>query len=248
MDTEYDRNALKAIIFATRSCKEVEALGIKADRAVQFLKNSCQAAEECQNALVAAEDMLDLGLKHKKEVIEEKIHQIDEKVAKLGDVLAKFRREDLETEKDMLKEGAARITNLQTKQDCSNKKQFQQCERKLATQLIEENRIKRRKVCSGAPRLLDSDDEEYIKRAIEDKSTAHGRWHDSVLYTNKRVKKKDFLSIANYHLHRKGKKLIQSATTVLNRGRPRNKSSRAAKAHLGKWLFCSKKPPKTEQE
>ena len=63
MDTEY---ALKAIIFATRSRKEVEALGIKADRAVHFLKNSCQAAEECENALVAAEDMLKLRLKHKK--------------------------------------------------------------------------------------------------------------------------------------------------------------------------------------
>ena len=87
LDTEYDRNALKAIIFATRSHKEVEALGIKADRAVHFLKNSCQAAEECQNALVAAEDMLELRLKHKKEVIEEKMHQIDEKIAKLGDLL-----------------------------------------------------------------------------------------------------------------------------------------------------------------
>ena len=95
--------------------------------------------------------------------------------------------------------------------------------------------------------MLHSDDEEYIKRAIKDKSIAHGRRHDSVLYTNKRVKTKNFLSIANYHSYRKGKKLIKSATTVLNRGRPRNKSSRAAKAHLGKWLFCSKKPPKTEQ-
>ena len=187
--------------------------------------------------------MLELRLKHKKEVIEEKIHQIDEKVAKLGDLLPKFRTEDLESEKDMLTERAARIT----KQERSSKKQFQQCKRKLATQLIEQNRIKRRKICSGAPRLLDSDDEEYIKRAIEDKSTAHGRRHDSVLYTNKRVKKKNFLSIANYHLYRKGKKLIKSATTVVNRGKPRNKSSRAAKAHLGKWLFCSKKPPKTEQ-
>ena len=234
MDTEYDRNALKAIIFATQSRKEVEALGIKADRAVYFLKNSCKAAEECENALVTAEDMLELRLEHKKEVIEEKIHQIDEKVAKLGDLLPKVRREDLDTEKDMLKERTARITNLQTKQESSCKRQFQQCKRKLATQLIEENRIKRRKICSGAPQMLDSDDKEYIKRAIEDKSTAHGRRHDSVLYTNKRVKKKDFLSIADYHLYRKGKKLIKSATTVLNRGRPRNKSSRAAKARLGK--------------
>lgn len=121
MDTEYDRYALKAIIFCPRSRQEVEALAIKADEAAHFLKNSCQA--------------------------------------------------------------------------------------------------------------------------IEDKGTAHGRRHDSVLYTNKHVKKKDFPSIATYHLYRKGKKLIKSGTTVLNTGRPRNKSSQAAKAHLGKWLFSSKKPP-----
>ena len=119
---------------------------------------------------------------------------------------------------------------------------------KVNLKLIEENRIKRCKICSGVhPQLLDGDDEEYMKRAIEEKSTAHGRRRDCDLYTNKRVKKKDFLSIASYHLYRKGKKLIKSATTVPNRGRPRNKSSQAAKAHLGKWLFCSKKPSKTEQ-
>ena len=90
MDTEYDRNALKVIIFATRSRKEVEVLGIKADRAVHFLR-------------------------------------------KLGNLLPKFRREDLESEKDMLKERAAHVTNLQTKQERSSKKQFQQCKRKLTT-------------------------------------------------------------------------------------------------------------------
>lgn len=79
--------------------------------------------------------------------------------------------------------------------------------------------------------MLYSDDEEYIKRAIEDKSTADGTRHDSVLYINKRAKKKDFLSIANYHLYRKGKTLIKSSTTVLNRGRPRNKSSRSRRNH-----------------
>ena len=55
--------------------------------------------------------------------------------------------------------------------------------------------------------------------------------------------------IANYYnLLRRGKKLIKSATTVLNQGRPKNVSSKAAKSHLGKWLFCAKKPPKTEYE
>ena len=79
-------------------------------------------------------------------------------------------------------------------------------------------------------------------------STAHGRRPDVVMYTNHRVKKKDFLTIANYYLYKRGKKLIRSATTVLNRGRPRNISSKAAERHLGKGLFCAKKPPKTEQE
>lgn len=65
---------------------------------------------------------LDLRLKHKKVVIEEKIHKKDEKVAKLKDLLPQFRREDLATEKE--KERAVCITYLQTKQDCSSKKQF----------------------------------------------------------------------------------------------------------------------------
>ena len=42
------------------------------------------------------------------------------------------------------------------------------------------------------------------------------------------------------------KKLKKSATTVTNRGKPKNVRSIAAKTHVGKWLWCTKKPPKTE--
>ena len=56
------------------------------------------------------------------------------------------------------------------------------------------------------------------------------------------------MSLANYNLQCRGKKLIKSSTTVLNRRRPKNINSRAAKAHIGKSLFCSKNPPKTETE
>ena len=94
---------------------------------------------------------------------------------------------------------------------------------------------------------MDSDDEEFIARAIEDKSTAHGRRHDMVLYTGMhRVKKSDLLSLANYRRLQKGKQLIKSATTVYNRSRPCNKRSLQAKRHKGSGLFCFKKPPKTE--
>lgn len=106
--------------------------------------------------------------------------------------------------------------------------------------------MKNRKRSCGAPSLLDSDNEETIPKAIEEKSTAPGRRHDMVLYTNHRVKKKDFLSLANYYRFKQGKTRIKSATTLLNRARPRNARSIAARAHKGKWLFCAKKPPKTE--
>ena len=42
--------------------------------------------------------------------------------------------------------------------------------------------MNRRARSTGAPRALDSEDEELIQKAIEDKSTAHGRRHDAVMY------------------------------------------------------------------
>ena len=47
-----------------------------------------------------------------------------------------------------------------------------------------QNRLKGRKLGAGARRLLDSDDEEFIARAVESKCTAHGRHHDAILYTD----------------------------------------------------------------
>ena len=55
---------------------------------------------------------------------------------------------------------------------------FNQSRKQLATDLLEENRVKRRKTSTGASRVLDSKDEELIQKAIKDKSTAHGRHHD----------------------------------------------------------------------
>ena len=107
------------------------------------------------------------------------------------------------------------------KKDKNSRKRYQQSKRRLAKGLLEENRVKRRKISQGAPKALETEDEEFIQKAIEDKSTTHGRRHDAVLYLNHRVKKKDFLPIANYRLFCRGKKLIKSATTVLNRGKPK---------------------------
>ena len=111
--------------------------------------------------------------------------------------------------------------------------------------LIEDNRIKNRELGAGAKRLLNSDDEIFIVKAIQEKCTAHGRRTDMTLYADHRVKRKDLKNLANYNLSLRGKKLIESSTTVMNRGKPSNIRSHAAKAHIGNALFCTKRPPKT---
>ena len=68
------------------------------------------------------------------------------------------------------------------------------------------------------------------------------------MYTNRRVKSGDLLNIANFRPLQKGKKLIKSATTAWNQSKPQNKRSHEAKKHIGKGLFCTKKPPKTEDK
>ena len=85
---------------------------------------------------------------------------------------------------------------------------------------------------------MGEEEEEYLARC---------RRHNTTMYLNHRVKKRHFLSVVNYNLLQKGKKII-SATTVYNRSKPVNVRSKAAKQHLGNWLFCCKKPPKTEDD
>ena len=105
---------------------------------------------------------------------------------------------------------------------------------------------KRAKTTQGNNCLIDSEDEDFIAKSIKDKATYHGQRHDLVMYTNRRVKKRDLLNIANYGLASKNKKLIKSATTVYNRCKPRSSRSIQAKRHRGKGLFCTKKPLKAE--
>ena len=115
------------------------------------------------------------------------------------------------------------------------------------TQLyINENRVGLRRKGSGRPITVDELDEQFLLNCIESKTTAHGRRHDQVMYTGHRVKKKDFLKLVNFNRLQRGLKTIKSATTVYNRGRPQNKRSSQSKRHLGLGLFCTKNPPKME--
>lgn len=57
MDTEYDKMALKAVIFVRHSRAETNNLGINRTRAVQFLSNVVAASEESKRVLDATKDI-----------------------------------------------------------------------------------------------------------------------------------------------------------------------------------------------
>ena len=129
----------------------------------------------------------------------------------------------------------------------NDSQRLQQMRKRKAVQLIEDNRIKRRKIGSqGAPRKIDDQDEEFLAKCIEDKATYHGRRHNLVMYINRRVNSRDLLNITNFRLLQKGKKLIKSATTVYNRCKAKSSRSIQVSRHIGKGLMCFKKPPKAE--
>lgn len=98
---------------------------------------------------------------------------------------------------DVLKE---QIPDTQQQIDCllkpdeANKyvkQKVMQRVKRTASELADFYRIKKRKLGSGAPKKLDSWDEEFVAKAIEDKATYHGRRHMPVMFTNRRVKKRN---------------------------------------------------------
>ncbi|CAC5360002.1 unnamed protein product [Mytilus coruscus] len=108
--------------------------------------------------------------------------------------------------------------------------------------------LKKRKLGAGPKEKIDDEDEDFLLNCIESKATAHGRRHDSVLYLNHSVRKRDFKNIVNHFRISQGKQTFKSSTTVYNRGRPKNTRTLQAKKHKGKWLFSSKKPTKSEEK
>ena len=133
---------------------------------------------------------------------------------------------ELTGQKELLQQQLSNIDNLINGNSRVSIQKFNQVVKRLAKKLAHENRLKNRRPGAGPKPLLDSHDEEFIARAIKSKITAH------------HVKHRDLLSIANYSLNKRGKKLIRSATTVYNRGRPERVDSIQGKQHSGRCCLC----------
>ena len=233
METEYDRSIAKLLVSTGKSRSEIYDLGLKPDRVVKLLQDVKERIAASENNTIAANDMVELRYKGKQtKWIRRKWTD-----ARIGDL-----EEKIITLKESLERNASTLEH-QTKQA---QKRFNQAVRRTARRLVAEQIITRRSLDAGRKRELDSEDKEWLLKCIEDKATINGRQHESVLYTHHRVKTRDLLNIANYCRYKQGKRLLRSLSSVATRARSTNKRSQQAKRHIGKGLWCSKKPPKTE--
>ena len=180
MDTEYDRNVLKAILSRLLDNKALYNLGIRPDFALKKLTHLEEVWIERGHAQIAAEDMLNLRINSKIDKIESDVKVLEIKT-KQGTFSEKWLK-DLGGRKEVLQEILNSNKELLHQNDNYCRQRFKQASRKIARRRVLDNRLKLRKLGTGAPVLLDSEDEEFIAKAIESKSTAHGRRHDSTLY------------------------------------------------------------------
>ena len=247
MDSEWDRKVARVLLGANRSNKELNQLGLSSENINRSTEEVISIANEIQNSQLAAEDILMLHYRDKKGKIEKKIEESKAKLEKKQSEWSHEQLMDLQDSIDILQEQYEDIDQLLQQSSPSDKQRFQRMRKRKADSLIEEHRLKKRKLGNqGRPEAIDEEVEEFLLKAIEDKATYHGRRKETTMFTNRRVKVRDLKNIANENLHQRGLKPIKSFVTAWNRSRPKNKRSLQAKRHKGKMLFCTRKPPKTE--
>ena len=133
--------------------------------------------------------------------------------------------------------------NFNIKGNKYDNRRFKQMVKRTQQQLTESNRLKKGEKSTGRPAVVGEEIEHFLVKCIADKCVSHGMRQDTVLYSNRRIKSRDLLDLANFKLQEKEKKL-RSATTVLNLSKPRYFRSRQSKLHRGSRLFCTKAPYK----
>lgn len=246
MQSEYDRSIAKLLVCTGKSRSEIYDLGLKPDRVVKLLREVKERIAASENTTIAANDMVELRYQGKQAKLEQQINEAEKTLESIRGKWTDARIGDLEEKIITLKESLERTVSTLERQTKQAQKRFNQAVRRTARRLVPEQRLTRRSLGAGRKRELDSEDEEWLLKCIEDKATIHGRRHESVLYTHHRVKTRDLLNIANYRRYKQGKRLLRSVSSVATRAGPTNKRSQQAKRHIGKGLWCSKKPPKTE--
>ena len=246
MDTEWDKQCAKALLLSEKSRTQARELGFKPDSVVKVILKVQESSVIAEETVMAASDIVQVRLNQKTQKLQEIIEEKQNLKEKCVDSWSKARLDDLQEEIEVITERLEELKNVSTPTCKTSERKRARMVKRNAAEFLESNRVKRRKLGAGRHSEIDSEDEEYIAKHIEEKSTAHGRCHDQVSYLNHRVKCRDMLNIINHRRYEEGRRLLCSTTTLYNRSKPRNSRSLQSKKHLGKGLWCSKKPPKTE--
>lgn len=111
------------------------------------------------------------------------------------------------------------MNRLVRKEDNSSTNNVRYAAKRVADSLLEQNRVKRRRLGAGRPMEMGEDMEKFLLQSIEEMSIAHGRRHDTVLYRNHRVKARNMLNIVNCRREEKNLKPSRGLSTELSRGK-----------------------------
>ena len=248
MDTEHDRDVLRAIIALLHTRSEILDLGIDPTSARRKILQVTDIAEECKQAAIAGEEIVNSRLKDKADRIAAEIKEKEEILIKKRETWPTKHVSDLEESIQQLQERKDKVNKLINRENKASENKVKRAAKRVADSLLDEHRVKRRKLGAGRPTEMNDDEEGYLLTCIEEMSTAHGRRHDTVLYMNHRVKARDMLKIVNHRRAEKGLRPLQSISTILARGKAKRARSIQAKRQKGRSLFCCKKPPKTEDK
>lgn len=114
------------------------------------------------SANTEAADLVKAHLKEKKENLEKQLAQKLKLFESKQGVWPSYVTDDMESGTKQIEGRISEIDNLLNSEDAKNRQRFQQMRKRKATQLIEQQQLKRRKTGQqGAPRKLDDEDEDF---------------------------------------------------------------------------------------
>ena len=148
--------------------------------------------QELESTFEAAHNIILLRNRAKPEKLEKEISDIDSLLRTRKDEWSDMRLNDLEEMKAVKTEMIDSVNEMLVPTTAASQRKIRQAVKCQAVHLQEGNRFKRCWLGASASEELDSDDEEFVEKAIEEKATYHGRRHETVMYVNRRVKSETF--------------------------------------------------------
>eukprot|EP00794_Sanderia_malayensis_P008470 gene8470-9377_t len=192
LDTAWDKKVCKVILGENLTKNDQMETGL-GSRVNKYRLDVIATIDKRKALKLKAEDVVKIELQNMLQQIEHAT--LKEVVSLQRSFMSKEQKEEVTEKIEDLEE---RKFNLQEILEQKNMKGFQQMVNRKYRNLVMEERVGLRRASSGRPQVIDEQDEQFVLQCIEEKSTAHGRRHGAVLYTGHRVKKRDFLRLANY--------------------------------------------------